>query len=40
MVFLHVQQTFSADASQISYLHQHLREHVRFVGPPLPYVNL
>lgn len=33
-------RSFSTDASQISYLHQHLGEHVRFVGPPLPHVNL
>lgn len=33
-------QTFSADASQVGDLHQHLGEHVRFVGPSLPHVNL
>lgn len=32
--------TFSADASQIRDLHKHLGEHVRFVRPPPPHVNL
>lgn len=33
-------QTFSADASQISDLHQHLGEHVGFVRSPPPYIYL
>ena len=32
--------TFGADASQVGDLHQHLGEHVRFVGSPPPHVDL
>lgn len=32
--------TFGADAAEICDLHQHFGEHVGFVGPPLPHVDL